>query len=94
MAEISAICDAFSVPHNDPLGRIVLNGYAFTSDDLTGRRHRLHSFRVLEGDFDVFNDYWEAQRPFLLQIPEEASIQVRIAAMPSDVEGFGLLEFL
>ncbi len=80
------------------IARIGLNGYksnATNPININPEQRTIWSFKITGGDANSLFDAWYSCRSVTLRNSDEAEAkQVRVAAFPSDEEGFGLIEFL
>jgi hypothetical protein len=73
------------------VAEVIFNGYDIRSGAITVPHGAMRSFRIVEGD--LWN-YWNQQESLILSNDVGQKAQIRVAALPSDEGGFGLIEFL
>lgn len=79
------------------IARVGLNGYRSLTRDPNQQNHRsfrlLWSFTVLEGDLSKLHTFWERKLPVLLCTPQGRQVPVKVVALPTTADAFGLFEF-
>lgn len=85
--------DVFQVYNhtNQKVAKIVLNGYNIEKGGPLGMHGAMRSFKVLQGDLWAA---WAAQESLFLRGGSAPTTEIRVAALPAEDEGFGLIEFL
>lgn len=83
--------DMFDAQQNRLVARISLNGYDIKAGGLLPSTGAMRSFVVLHGDLW---ESWNACANLSLHNETGAAVPVRIAALPVEDDGYGLLEFL
>lgn len=73
------------------IARVVLNGYNIEQENSLGKHGALCSFKVVEGD--LWHE-WHGQHILILKTLEGQQADIKITAMPSDRESYGLIEFI
>lgn len=88
------IAETFFV-HNPGNGRqiatIILNGYNIAATNLLGQTGAMRSFKMVKGDLW---EQWSNQSFLLIRAQTGQEAKIRIAALPTDDESAGLVEFL
>lgn len=74
-----------------PIASIVLNGYNIAAGGPLGRTGAMRSFKVISGDLW---DSWNRQETLSLQSDNGEQATIKIAALPVEIDGAGLVEFL
>lgn len=80
----------YQLGHATPIAHITLNGYQIDQTNGPNQRGALCSFRVVRGNLW---QAWHQQRPLLLQTAVGQQTPIKIMAMPTESNGYGLLEF-
>ncbi len=88
---LSSALDVYDTQKNRLVARIALNGYDIKPGGLLPSTGAMRSFIILDGDLW---DQWNAVAPLRIRHTSGTEIIVRIAALPVEEDGFGLLEFL
>ncbi len=73
------------------LASIVLNGYNISGTDFLGRVGKMHSFKIIAGELRL---QWRNQDILSFQDEHGRITYIRVAALPVEKDGFGLLEIL
>ncbi len=73
------------------VARIALNGYDIHAGSLFPTSGAMRSFILLEGDLW---DQWNAVESLILTNEHGQQVSVRVAALPVEEDGYGLIEFL
>jgi hypothetical protein len=73
------------------VARVVLNGYNIERGQVPQQRGAMRSFKVIAGN--LWND-WNAQSQLILRTRTGKEALIKIAALPVEEDGYGLLEFL
>jgi hypothetical protein len=73
------------------VARIALNGYSALVDNLTGGSRALRSFHVIAGDL---HPQWRSATTLLICVGNGQALPARVAALPVEAGGAGLIEFL
>lgn len=74
-----------------PVAQVVLNGYNIQAGGPLGNAGPMRSFEIKKGSLYSF---WTCQTPILLKHENGMQIYVRVAALPVEHGGMGLLEAL
>lgn len=88
---LSDILDVYSKTSKKPIAQIVLNGYNISAAQSLGEQGAMRSFSVDNGDLW---DHWARQESLLLHDENGREAPIKIAALPAEEDGFGLIEFL
>ena len=89
--KLSAALDVYDNPKNKPVARIALNGYDIHAGGLFPTSGAMRSFVLLDGDLW---DQWNAVGTLTLKNETGNSVSIRVAALPVEDDGYGLIEFL
>ena len=73
------------------VAKVILNGYNIDQGMSLGSLGAMRSFKIIEGDLW---DEWHEQTAVVLTDSIGQPTLVRIAALPTDDESFGLIEFI
>lgn len=73
------------------VGQVELNGYQIGLEQSLFKQGRIQSFRLHSGNLRA---YWSQHTPLHLKIAPGEKVLVRVAALPTEDEAYGLLEFL
>ena len=91
MATLSDVLDVYSKTSKKPIAHVVLNGYNISAAESLGKQGAMRSFSVNSGDLW---DPWSLQESLLLHDENGREAPIKIAALPAEEDGFGLIEFL
>jgi len=91
MATLSDVLDVYSKTSKKPIAHIVLNGYNISASKSLGKQGAMRSFSVNSGDLW---DPWSLQEALILHDESGRQAPIKIAALPAEEDGFGLIEFL
>ncbi len=89
MAELSEVFQVYT--RNKVVAQVVLNGYGIKSGHLLREHGAMRSFKIVKGDLW---DYWNVQTPLTIRANDGQQATIKIAALPTDDDSFGLIEFL
>lgn len=89
--KLTAALDVYNTPNNMRVARIALNGYDIHAGGLFPTSGAMRSFVLLDGDLW---DQWNAVESLILKNEAGNQVTIRIAALPVEDEGYGLIEFL
>lgn len=78
-------------PRNKTVARVVLNGYNIDQGGPLGHEGAMRSFKLVEGD--LWQE-WAAQTTLMLRNARGQQSEIRVAALPAEIESFGLIEFM
>ncbi len=90
MTNLSEVFQVYTIT-NQKVAKVVLNGYNIEEGGPLGMNGAMRSFKLLQGD--LWQE-WSAQESLFLRTGAGINNEIRIAALPADEEGFGLIEFL
>lgn len=90
MTKLSDVLQVYTQA-NKLVANIVLNGYNIEEGGPLGRHGAMRSFKIVAGDLW---DPWYAQNTVTLRTGVGQESKIRIAALPVEDEGFGLIEFI
>ena len=90
-AKESALLHVFHPPQKKAIAQVILNGYNIDQAESLGSLGAMRSFKIIHGDLW---DEWDAQTAVILIDEQGQETRVRVAALPSDEESFGLIEFI
>ena len=88
---LSSALNVYDTQKKQLVARIALNGYDIKAGGLLPTTGAMRSFVILDGDLW---DHWNAVAPLQLRHETGAEVSVRIAALPVEEDGYGLIEFL
>lgn len=91
MAQNTNAIPVFIQDKKRPVASIVLNGYNIAAGGPLGRSGAMRSFKIIKGDLW---DSWQSQTPLSLQPKNGEQAIIKIAALPVETDGSGLVEFL
>lgn len=91
MKEITEILHVYNQQQTQVVAKVVLNGYNIHGEGPLGKQGAMRSFAIVGGDLW---DHWSSQTQLLLQDENGRSAGIRIAALPVEADGYGLIEFL
>lgn len=91
MATLSDVLNVYSKTNKKPIAQIVLNGYNISAEKSLGQQGAMRSFSVDDGDLW---DHWSRQEALILHDKNGRKAPIKIAALPAEEDGFGLIEFL
>lgn len=74
-----------------PIAKVILNGYNIAAENAPTTLGAMRSFKMVEGDLW---DEWSTQEKFILRLEDGQITKARVAALPAEVDSFGLIEFL
>jgi len=89
--ELTAALDVYENQNKTLVARIALNGYDIHAGGIFPNSGAMRSFVLLDGDLW---DQWNAVESVTLKNETGAQIAVRVAALPVEDDGYGLIEFL
>lgn len=79
-------------PHSrKQLAQVVLNGYNIAPGGVFGYNGAMRSFKVIDGDLWLA---WRDQSTLVARIQSGKEATVKVAALPTEADSFGLMEFL
>lgn len=90
MENIFEVYQVYSETHQK-VAKVALNGYNIEEGGPLGMHGALRSFKLIQGD--LWQE-WAAQEALYLHTGADAHTPIRIAAIPVEEDGFGLIEFL
>ena len=91
MAQLTDVLEVYDFAKTQVVARVVLNGYNINSTGPIGKQGSLRSFSISEGNLW---DPWSRQELLVLHDENGREASIKVAALPADEEGFGLIEFL
>lgn len=89
--KLTEALDVYDNPKNKRVARIALNGYDIQSGGLFLTSGAMRSFVLIDGDLW---DQWNAVKTLTLQNESGNQVSFRVAALPVEDDGYGLIEFL
>jgi hypothetical protein len=89
--DLTAALDVYGNHSNSLVARISLNGYDIEAGGVFPSTGAMRSFVVVEGDLW---DQWNAVETLTLVNETGRKVDVRVAALPVEEDGYGLIEFL
>lgn len=91
MKENTATLQVYSPQQANIVASVVLNGYNICGEGPLGKQGSMRSFTIVSGDLW---EQWDVQMALQLQDDTGKSSNIRIAALPVEDDGYGLIEFL
>ena len=91
MNQLSDELIIFDVEQDKLVATVILNGYNIEAGGPLGQHGMMRSFSIQSGN--LF-DQWSLQQILHLRDPQGREAQIRIAALPVEDDGYGLIEFL
>jgi hypothetical protein len=88
---LTSALDVYDSQKNQLVAKIALNGYDIKAGGLLPTTGAMRSFVILDGD--LWNQ-WNSVSTLRLRHETGTELAVRIAALPVEVDGYGLIEFL
>jgi hypothetical protein len=88
---LSEALDVYEPQNGRAVARISLNGYDIKAGGIFPDSGAMRSFIMVEGDLW---DQWNAVETLVLKNRRGAAVKVRIAALPVEEDGYGLIEFV
>ncbi len=73
------------------VAKVVLNGYNIQGDGPLGPMGDMRSFKIITGELHGF---WQNQVVLNLHNENGSESSIRVAAIPVEDDGYGLIEFL
>ena len=89
--QLTAALDVYDTNNKKLVARIALNGYDIHAGGLFPNSGAMRSFVLLDGDLW---DQWNAVESINLKHENGEHVLVRVAALPVEDDGYGLIEFL
>ena len=89
--KLTAALDVYGNQTKALVARISLNGYDIKAGGVFPSTGAMRSFVLVEGDLW---DQWNAVESLTLVNEEGRQVAVRVAALPVEENGYGLIEFL
>ena len=89
--QLTAALDVYDTHNKNLVARIALNGYDIHAGGLFPTSGAMRSFVLLDGDLW---DQWNAVESVSLKNENGVQVLVRVAALPVEDDGYGLIEFL
>ena len=91
MTKSSKVLKVYDDQRRVVVAQVILNGYDIRAGETTVPHGAMRSFKIVQGDLWA---PWNIQAALILSndVGQEAS--VKVAALPADEDGFGLIEFL
>ena len=91
MKVLSEVIRVYSEDGNRVLAEVLLNGYNIEKGGPLGRQGPMLSFKLVDGSLW---ESWNTQGAVRLSVPDGQEALVRVAALPAEEGGVGLLEFI
>ena len=88
---LTAALNVYENQNSNLVARISLNGYDIHAGGLFPTSGAMRSFVMLDGDLW---DQWNAVESLTLKNESGEQVSIRIAALPVEDDGYGLIEFL
>lgn len=89
--DLTDALDVYNNQNSKLIARISLNGYNIESGGLFPSSGTMRSFVLLDGDLW---DQWNAVETVMLKKETGTQVPIRVAALPVEDDGYGLIEFL
>ncbi len=89
--KLTAALDVYNSQNRKRVARIALNGYDIHAGGLFPTSGAMRSFVMLEGDLW---EQWNAVETLTLKNESGNQVSIRVAALPVEDDGYGLIEFL
>lgn len=89
--QLTAALDIYDKHNSSLVARIALNGYDIHAGGVFPSSGAMRSFVLLDGDLW---DQWNAVESLTLKNETGDHVAVRVAALPVEDDGYGLIEFL
>lgn len=89
--ELTDALDVYDNQNSKLVARIALNGYDIHAGGFFPTSGVMRSFVLLDGDLW---EQWNAVESVTLKNEQGAHVTVRVAALPVEDDGYGLIEFL
>lgn len=86
----TGILHVYDAQGNKKVAEIILNGYSIEKGNSL-RGGAMQSFQLVTGDLWR---HWELQAPLLLRTGTGQEVPIKVAALPVEQAGTGLLEFV
>ena len=81
----------YNEQNGKPIAKVILNGYNISAENAPLSLGAMRSFKLVEGDLW---DEWNTREKFILRLEDGQIAKARVAALPAEVDSFGLIEFL
>ena len=91
MSTTSEILKVVDNQNSQVVAQVVLNGYDIRAGVCTVPHGAMRSFKIVNGDLW---DHWSVQASLTLSNAAGQEAQVRVAALPTEDDSFGLIEFI
>ncbi|MEM7117595.1 MAG: hypothetical protein AAF614_34505 [Chloroflexota bacterium] len=91
MKKLTDTLQVFDTEKANVVANVVLNGYNIHNSGPLGKQGAMRSFAVLKGDLW---DSWNQQQILVLKDENGKEASIRIAALPVESDGYGLIEFV
>ncbi len=88
---LTSALDVYDSQKNQLVAKIALNGYDIKAGGLLPTTGAMRSFVILDGDLWT---QWNSVATLRLRHETGTELAVRIAALPVEADGYGLIEFL
>ncbi|MBP6470481.1 MAG: hypothetical protein KBE23_02560 [Chloroflexi bacterium] len=88
---LSSSLDVYDSKKKQRVARIALNGYDIKAGSLLPASGAMRSFVILDGDLW---EPWNAVATLRLRHETGTEVAIRVAALPVEDDGYGLIEFL
>ena len=91
MKKLSDVLQISHLETFDIVANVVLNGYNIQNKGPLGKQGAMRSFAIVNGDLW---DPWSQQQTLVLKDENGKKASIRIAALPVEEDGYGLIEFV
>ena len=91
METLSEVLSIHSRINDKNIAKVRLNGYNISTERSLWQRGALRSFSINSGDL---RKSWSRHEMLLLHDGKSRRARIKIAALPTDEDSFGLIEFL
>ncbi len=89
--QLTVSLNVYEKQHSKLVAHISLNGYDIHAGGLFPTSGAMRSFVLLDGDLW---DQWNAVEALTLKNEMGEQVNIRVAALPVEDDGYGLIEFL
>lgn len=81
----------YGTAKDKPVATVILNGYNIESKSSLGRHGAMCSFKIIQGD--LWQE-WHDQASLVLRTKAGKEAEIKVTALPTDEDSYGLIEFL
>ena len=87
----SAVLQVYAATKKKAVAQVILNGYNIAKDESLGSLGSMRSFKIVRGDLW---EQWHEQAALRLTDENGREAKIKVAALPVEDDGFGLIEFI